>query len=65
MRATLSIDDELLAKAEQYTGIKERSALVREALTALVQREVAKRLIALGGSDPNAQAAPRRRSDPA
>jgi Arc/MetJ family transcription regulator len=64
MRTTLSIDDELLAKAEQYTGIKERSALVREALTALVQREVAKRLIARGGSDPNAQAAPRRRSDP-
>jgi Arc/MetJ family transcription regulator len=63
MRTTLTIDDELLTKAEQFTGIKERSALIREALTALVQREAARRLARLGGSDPDAEAAPRRRSD--
>ncbi|PSJ49835.1 type II toxin-antitoxin system VapB family antitoxin [Kumtagia ephedrae] len=61
MRTTLTIDDELLAKAEQYTGIKERSVLIREALTALVQREAARRLARLGGSDPDAESAPRRR----
>ncbi|MEQ1953553.1 type II toxin-antitoxin system VapB family antitoxin [Mesorhizobium sp. CN2-181] len=61
MRTTLTIDDELLAKAEQFTGIKERSVLVREALNALVQREAARRLALLGGSDPEAEAPPRRR----
>ncbi|MDQ6434943.1 type II toxin-antitoxin system VapB family antitoxin [Mesorhizobium sp. LHD-90] len=60
MRATVSIDDELLAKAEQYTGISKRSALIREALTALIQREAARRLARLGGSDADAKAAPRR-----
>lgn len=64
MRTTLTLDDELLAKAERYSGIKERSALLREALTALIQREASLRLARLGGSDPNAEAAPRRRSDP-
>lgn len=64
MRTTLSLDDELLAKAEKYSGIKERSALIREALTALIQREAALRLARLGGSDPGADSAPRRRSDP-
>ena len=64
MRTTITIDDQLLEKAEKYTGIKERSALIREALTALVQREAARRLARLGGSDPNAEAAPRRRFDP-
>lgn len=62
MRTTLTLDDELLAKAEKYSGIKERSALIREALTALIEREAALRLARLGGSDPNAEAAPRRRS---
>ena len=61
MRATLSIDDELLAEAKKYTGVPETPTVVRMALQALIQREVAKRLIALGGSDPNANAAPRRR----
>jgi Arc/MetJ family transcription regulator len=61
MRTTVTLDDELLAKAEKYTGIKERSALLREALAALLEREAAHRLMRLGGSDPNAQAAPRRR----
>ena len=61
MRTTVTLDDELLAKAEKYTGIKERGALIRLALERLVQREAAERLRRLGGSDPNAEAAPRRR----
>lgn len=62
MRTTVVLDDELVAKAQKYTGINEKSALLREALTALVQREAARRLALLGGSDPDAEAAPRRRS---
>ena len=61
MRTTVTLDDKLVEKAQAYTGIEERSALIREALTALIQRESARRLIKLGGSDPQAQAAPRRR----
>ena len=64
MRTTLALDDELVSKAEEYTGIKEKSALVRESLTALVQREAARRLALLGGSAPDMEPAPRRRSDP-
>ncbi len=65
MRTTLAIDDELLATARDYTGLKEKSALVREALKALIERESARRLARLGGSDPDATAPPRRRSEPA
>lgn len=61
MRTTLALDDELMAQAQAYTGLTEKSALVREALKALVEREAAERLIRLGGSDPDAKAAPRRR----
>jgi Arc/MetJ family transcription regulator len=66
MRTTIALDDELMRLAENYTGIKEKAALVREALTRLVRSEAARRLAALGGSDPQAEAAPRRRgkSDP-
>ena len=64
MRTTIAMDDELVAKAIGYTGIKEKSALVREALTALVQREAARRLAALGGTEPDLVAPPRRRQDP-
>lgn len=64
MRTTISLDDELLADAEAYTGIKEKSALVREALKALVQREAARRLARLGGTEPDLIAPPRRRQDP-
>ncbi|ANN65589.1 type II toxin-antitoxin system VapB family antitoxin [Bordetella bronchialis] len=63
MRTTIALDDDLLAKAQAYTGVQEKSALVREALKALIQREAAKRLIALGGSQPGMEAAPRRRQD--
>ena len=62
MRTTIVLDDDLIAKAQELTGLKERSALVREALKALVAREVARRLIDLGGSDPGAKAGRRRRS---
>lgn len=61
MRTTLTMDDDLLVTAEQLTGIHERTALVREALTVLVQRETARRLARLGGSEPGVQTVPRRR----
>ena len=62
MRTTVTLDDELLAKAEQLCGDLERSALLKEALRALVQRESAKRLAALGGSEPELETIPRRQS---
>ncbi len=65
MRTTITLDDELLARAQAFTGLTEKSALIREALKALIQQESTRRLIKLGGSDPHATAAPRRRSDPA
>jgi Arc/MetJ family transcription regulator len=61
MRTTIALDDELLAKAEAFTGVKEKSALVREALKALIERESARRLARLGGSEPNLRPVPRRR----
>ncbi|MHA6719064.1 type II toxin-antitoxin system VapB family antitoxin [Sphingomonas sp. RS6] len=63
MRTTLALDDELVAKAQAFTGLREKSALVREALTALIERESARRLARLGGSEPDATLTPRRRSD--
>ncbi len=65
MRTTLALDDELVAKAQAYTGLTEKAALVREALIALIQRESARRLARLGGSEPGIAAPPRRRSKPA
>jgi Arc/MetJ family transcription regulator len=62
MRTTVNLDDELLAKAAEMTGIEEKPALLREALKALIAREASRRLARLGGSDPAATAAPRRRS---
>ena len=61
MRTTLALDDELLAKAQAFTGLKEKSALVREALKALIERESARRLARLGGSEPDLVKSPRRR----
>ena len=63
MRTTLALDDDLLAKAQDLTGVREKSTLVREALTALVQRESARRLARLGGSEPDLEPPTRRRSD--
>ncbi|HEX4737117.1 MAG TPA: type II toxin-antitoxin system VapB family antitoxin [Allosphingosinicella sp.] len=62
MRTTLALDDDLVATAQAYTGVKEKSALVREALKALIEREAASRLARLGGSDADASAGRRRRS---
>ena len=62
MRTTLTLDDELLAQAEFYTGIREKSALIRAALRALIEREAARRLVRLGGSEPGLTAIPRRRT---
>jgi Arc/MetJ family transcription regulator len=61
MRTTLALDDELVAKAQLLTGLKEKSSLVREGLKALIERESARRLARLGGSEPNLKAPPRRR----
>ncbi len=63
MRTTLALDDELFAKASACTGLKEKSAVVREALKALIERESARRLTQLGGSDPHASAPARRRPE--
>lgn len=62
MRTTINLDEALIEKARRLTGTQERTALIHEALRALIARESAKRLAALGGSDPNAAAPPRRRS---
>jgi Arc/MetJ family transcription regulator len=64
MRTTLALDDELLAKARDYTGLREKSALVREALKALIERESARRLARLGGSAPHLTPIRRRRPKP-
>jgi Arc/MetJ family transcription regulator len=61
MRTTIAIDDELFAKAQEYAGVTEKSAVVREALKAFVEREAARRLARLGGTQPDAKAPPRRR----
>ena len=65
MRTTLALDDELVAEAQTLTGLKEKSSLVREALRALIERESARRLARLGGSEPGLKAPPRRRPPPA
>lgn len=63
MRTTLNIDDELLARATKLAGPIERSALIREALIALIERESARRLARLGGMQPALKPAPRRRGN--
>ncbi len=64
MRTTLNLNDELIEKARSYTGIREKTALVHAGLTALVQREAARRLARLGGTMPDFRLAPRRRFRP-
>jgi Arc/MetJ family transcription regulator len=61
MRTTVTIDDQLLAEAQEMTGIREKSALLREGLTALVEREGARRLAALAASEKQLKPVPRRR----
>ncbi len=62
MRTTLNIDDRLLEEARRLTGVKEKTALIREALKALIERESARRLARLGGSEPRLEPISRRRS---
>ncbi|MBV8106350.1 MAG: type II toxin-antitoxin system VapB family antitoxin [Hyphomicrobiales bacterium] len=65
MRTTLALDDELVAKAQMLTGVREKSGLIREALKALIERESARRLARLGGSELDLEKPPRRRPAPA
>ncbi len=65
MRTTINLDDELLAEARRITGIKGRTALIHEGLRALIERESARRLARLGGSEAQLRAVPRRRTDSA
>jgi len=62
MRTTINIDDELLAKAAKLAGPLDRSAVIHEGLRALIQRESARRLARLGGTQRTLKVAPRRRS---
>jgi Arc/MetJ family transcription regulator len=61
MRTTVAPDDDLLRIAQEFTGITEKTALVREALKALIERESARRLASLGGIMPALKNVPRRR----
>jgi Arc/MetJ family transcription regulator len=63
MRTTVALDDDLVAKAQAFTGLQEKSALLREALTALIQRESARRLARLGGTEPDLNPVRRRQTD--
>jgi Arc/MetJ family transcription regulator len=60
MRTTVTVDDKMMADAQRLTGITEKSALLRAGLKALIERESARRLARLGGSDPDAALPPRR-----
>jgi Arc/MetJ family transcription regulator len=62
MRTTLALDDELLSRAQALTGVQEKSALVREGLKALIERESARRLARLGGTEPGLKVPRRRRT---
>jgi len=61
MRTTFNLDDELLGEAQRLTGLKERTAVIHEALRALIERESARRLARLGGTEPDLRPIPRRR----
>ena len=62
MRTTLNLDDDLIAEAQRLAGITERTAVIHEGLRALIERESARRLARLGGSEPTLRPLPRRRS---
>ena len=63
MRTTIALDDELVRTAQEYTGVTEKSALMRAALRALIHMEASRRLAALGGTDPDLEDIPRKRAD--
>ena len=62
MRTTINIDDALVERASELTGVKEKTALVRMGLEYLIARESARRLARLGGSEKDLQPVPRRRT---
>jgi Arc/MetJ family transcription regulator len=62
MRTTVALDDELIRIAQEFTGVAEKTALLREALKALIERESARRLASLGGTMPGLKNTPRRRT---
>lgn len=64
MRTTLALDDDLVAEAQRLTGTSEKTALVRQALRALIERESARRLARLAGSEPDVKSVPRRQTTP-
>jgi Arc/MetJ family transcription regulator len=64
VRTTVALDDDLLDEAQRLTGTTEKSALLRQALHALIERESARRLARLGGTEPDLRAAPRRNAPP-
>ena len=64
MRTTVNLDEHLLQEAQRLTGTTGRTALIHEGLQALIERESARRLARLGGSEPEFQATPRPRSAP-
>jgi Arc/MetJ family transcription regulator len=61
MRTTVTIDDDLVRTAQEFTGLADKTALLREALKALIQRESARRLASLGSTMPQLKKIPRRR----
>jgi len=61
MRTTVALDDDLVRIAQEFTGVEEKAGLIREALKALIERESARRLAALGGTMPKLKKIPRRR----
>ena len=61
MRTTVNIDDELFEEAKLLSGLSEKTAVIREGLKALIERESARRLAKMGGTEPHAQSIPRRR----
>jgi len=63
MRTTITLDDELVRTAQEYTGVAEKTALIREALKSLIERESSRRLAALGGTMPELEDIPRRRPE--
>jgi Arc/MetJ family transcription regulator len=62
MRTTIALDDDLVRTAQEFTGMQEKTALLREALKALIERESARRLASLGGTMPGLKNVPRRRA---
>jgi Arc/MetJ family transcription regulator len=65
MRTTINLDDGLIDEAQRLTGTKERTALIHEGLRALIERESARRLARLAGTEPELQPVSRRRPDAA